>query len=110
MEVGVSRLFLSVEMFILRRYNRRQEIGVYGDVSRLSGQRYRFSGTGAFLGKEGSFECLRVKSGMKLIICKKVLTVNILHYILLAIAAMDRRKANGNNKITDRRISSGLCQ
>ena len=41
---------------------------------------------------------------------KKVLTVNILHYILLAIAAMDRRKANGNNKITDRRISSGLCQ
>ena len=87
-----------------------RQIGVYGDVSRLSGQRYRFSGTGAFLGKEGSFECLRVKSGMKLIFCKKVLTVNILHYILLAIAAMDRRKANGNNKITDRRISSGLCQ
>ena len=110
MRFGSSRLFLSVDMFILRRYNRRQEIGVYGDVSRLSGQRYRFSGTGAFLGKEGSFECLRVKSGMKLIFCKKVLTVNILHYILLAIAAMDRRKANGNNKITDRRISSGLCQ
>lgn len=87
-----------------------RQIGVYGDVSRLSGQRYRFSGTGAFLGKEGSFECLRVKSGMKLIFCKKVLAVNILHYILLAIAAMDRRKANGNNKITDRRIPSGLCQ
>ena len=110
MEVGVSRLFLSVEMFILRRYNRRQEIGVYGDVSRLSGQRYRFSGTGAFLGKEGSFECLRVKSGMKLVFCKKVLTVNILHCILLAITAMDRRKVNGNNKITDRRIPSGICQ
>ena len=27
-EVGVSRLFLSVEMFIHRRYNRRQEIEV----------------------------------------------------------------------------------
>lgn len=25
MEVGVSRLFFSVEMFILRRYNRRRE-------------------------------------------------------------------------------------
>ena len=87
-----------------------RQIGVYGDVSRLSGQRYRFSGTGAFLGKEGSFECLRVKLGMKLIFCKKVLAVNILHYILLAIAAMDRRKANGNNKITDRRIPSGICQ
>ena len=87
-----------------------RQIEIYGDVSRLSGQRYRFSGTGAFLGKEGSFECLRVKSGMKLIFYKKVLTVNILHYILLAIAAMDRRKVNGNNKITDRRISSGLCQ
>ena len=85
-------------------------IGIYGDVSRLSGQRYRFSGTGAFLGKEGSFKCLRVKAGMKLFFCKKVLTVNILHYILLAITAMDRRKVNGNNKITDRRIPSGLCQ
>ena len=41
---------------------------------------------------------------------QKVLTVNILHYILFTITAMDRRKANGNNKITDRRISSGLCQ
>ena len=86
------------------------KIEIYGDVSRLSGQRYRFSGTGAFLGKEGSFECLRVKSGMKLVFCKKVLTVNILHYILLVITAMDRRKVNGNNKITDRRIPSGLCQ
>lgn len=28
-EVGVSRLFLSVEMFILRRYNRRREIELY---------------------------------------------------------------------------------
>lgn len=28
MEVGVSRLFLSVEMFIHRRYNRRREIEV----------------------------------------------------------------------------------
>ena len=45
--------------------------GIYGDVSRLSGQRYRFSGTGAVLGKEGSFECLRVKLGMKLIFSKK---------------------------------------
>lgn len=59
-----------------------RQIGVYGDVSRLSGQRYRFSGTGAFLGKEGSFECLRVKSGMKLVFCKKVLTVNDIHRIL----------------------------
>ena len=48
-----------------------RQIEIYGDVSRLSGQRYRFSGTGAFLGKEGSFECLRVKSGMKLVFCKK---------------------------------------
>ena len=42
----------------------RKTIGVYGDVSRLSGQRYRFSGTGAFLAKEGTFECLRVKTVM----------------------------------------------
>ena len=31
MEVGASRLFLSVEMFILRRYNRRRQIAVCGE-------------------------------------------------------------------------------
>ena len=41
---------------------------------------------------------------------KKVLTVNSLRYILLTEAEMERRKVNGNNKITDRRIPSGLCQ
>ena len=42
-----------------------QGIGIYEDV-------LRFSGTGAFLGKEGLFECLRVKSGMKLVFAKGI--------------------------------------
>ena len=36
MKVGVSRLFLSVEMFIHRQYNRRQEIGICnGGISEM---------------------------------------------------------------------------
>ncbi len=62
---------IQLPFYICVAHDRIIQIGIYGDVSRLSGQRYRFSGTGAFLGKEGSFECLRVKSGMKLVFCKK---------------------------------------